>query len=125
MVTSTSGNGAWSRRLGSLFRCAYKWSLERYAQLIGVPRGYGYGATMGAWVIDYLANWGGETGFVTHCDARYIGPAFVGDATFLTGRVTKKDSNPHGGGVVTVDFEMKNQNGMLMAKGPAEIVLPK
>ena len=67
---------------------------ERYAQLIGVPRGYGYGATMGAWVLDYLANWGGERGFVTHCNARYIGPAFVGDATFLTGRVTKKESNP-------------------------------
>jgi acyl dehydratase len=98
---------------------------ERYAQLIGVPRGYGYGATMGAWVLDYLANWGGELGFVVHCNARYIGPAFVGDATFLTGRVTKKEENPRAkNGIITVDFEMKNQSGMLMAKGPAEIRLP-
>ena len=34
----------------------------RYAQLIGMPRGYGYGASMGAWVLDYLANWAGEWG---------------------------------------------------------------
>jgi len=98
---------------------------ERYAQLIGVPRGYGYGATMGAWVLDYLANWGGELGFVAHCNARYIGPAFVGDATFLTGRVTRKEENRRAkNGIITVDFEMKNQSGMLMAKGPAEIRLP-
>jgi hypothetical protein len=98
---------------------------ERYAQLIGVPRGYGYGATMGAWVLDYLSNWGGELGFVVHCNARYIGPAFVGDATFLTGRVTKKEENARAkNGIITVDFEMKNQSGMLMAKGPAEIRLP-
>ena len=25
-----------------------------YAQLIGMPRGYGYGASMGAWILDYL-----------------------------------------------------------------------
>jgi acyl dehydratase len=98
---------------------------ERYAQLIGVPRGYGYGATMGAWVLDYLSNWGGELGFVVHCNARYIGPAFVGDATFMTGRVTRKEENPRAkNGIITVDFEMKNQGGMLMAKGPAEIRLP-
>ena len=30
----------------------------RYAQLIGMPRGYGYGASMGAWVIDYLVELG-------------------------------------------------------------------
>ena len=93
-------------------------STRRYAQLIGVPRGYGYGATMGAWVLDYLSNWGGELGFVVHCNARYIGPAFVGDATFLTGRVTKKEENPRGEtGIVTVDFEMKNQNGDADGKG--------
>jgi acyl dehydratase len=98
---------------------------QQYAQLIGVPRGYGYGATMGAWVLDYLTNWGGELGFVMHCNARYIGPAFVGDATFLTGRVTRKEETPRAkSGIVTVDFEMRNQSGMLLAKGPAEIRLP-
>jgi acyl dehydratase len=88
-----------------------------------VPRGYGYGVSMGAWVLDYLSNWAGETGIVQHCNVRYVNPAFVGDVTYMTGRVTKKQ--PHAGkGIVTIDVEMKNQDGFLMAKGPAEIVLP-
>jgi acyl dehydratase len=90
-----------------------------------VPRGYGYGATMGAWVLDYLTNWGGELGFVVHCNARYMGPAFVGDATFLTGRVIRKEENARAkNSIVTVDVEMRNQSGTLLANGPAEIRLP-
>ena len=27
----------------------------RWARFIGMPRGYGYGASMGAWITDYLA----------------------------------------------------------------------
>ena len=33
---------------------------------IGMARAYGYGATMGAWVTDYLAYWAGNDGFVRH-----------------------------------------------------------
>ena len=96
-----------------------------YARLIGMPRGYGYGRTMGAWVLDYLNNWAGELGFISHCNARYIGPALTADVTYLTGKVIKKESDPAGGyGIVTVDVEMKNQEGRLMAKGPAEVQLP-
>jgi acyl dehydratase len=62
---------------------------------------------------------------VIHCDARYVGPAFVGDATFLTGRVTKKEENPRAkSAIVSVDVEMKNQNGMLITRASAEIRLP-
>jgi N-terminal half of MaoC dehydratase len=34
----------------------------RYANVIGMPRGYGYGATMCSWVVDYVTNWGGDWG---------------------------------------------------------------
>lgn len=98
---------------------------QQYAQLIGVPRGYGYGASMGAWILDYLSNWAGELAMLRHCNARYIFPAFVGDVTYLTGKVTKKQVDQASGkGIVTIDVEMKNQDGFLMAKGPAEIGLP-
>jgi acyl dehydratase len=90
-----------------------------------MPRGYGYGSTMGSWVLDYLTNWGGELAFVVHCDARYVGPAFVGDATLLTGRVTRKEENPRSkSGTVSVDVETKNQDGMLITRAQAEIRLP-
>ena len=35
----------------------------RWAQHVGMPRGYGYGASMGAWVLDYVAAWAGEWGY--------------------------------------------------------------
>jgi len=97
----------------------------RYAQLIGMPRGYGYGASMGAWVLDYLSNWIGEWGEIIHSRAQYRNPAFTGDATFLNGSVTGKQIDAASGRhLVSVTYEMTNQNGAVMAKGTAEVALP-
>src|SRR5262249_52637758 len=59
----------------------------RWAQHVGLPRGYGYGASMGAWAIDYVAAWAGEWASIAHSKAEYRNPAFTGDATFISGRV--------------------------------------
>jgi acyl dehydratase len=97
----------------------------RYARLIGMPRGYGYGATMGAWILDYLTNWSGEWGEVVHSNAQYRNPAFTGDATFLNGTVTGKDIDPSTGHhLAFAEYTMTNQNDAVMAKGTAEISLP-
>jgi len=97
----------------------------RYARLIGMPRGYGYGATMGAWILDYLTNWSGEWGEIVHSNAQYRNPAFTGDATFLNGAVTGKDIDPSTGHhLAFVEYTMTNQNDAVMAKGTAEISLP-
>ena len=60
----------------------------RWAEHIGMPRGYGYGASMGAWVLDYVSGWAGEWGMVSSASAQYRNPAFTGDATILRGEVT-------------------------------------
>jgi acyl dehydratase len=97
----------------------------RYARLIGMPRGYGYGATMGAWILDYLTNWSGEWGEVVHSNAQYRNPAFTGDATFLNATVNGKDIDPSTGQhLAFVEYTMTNQNDAVMAKGTAEISLP-
>jgi acyl dehydratase len=97
----------------------------RYAQLIGMPRGYGYGASMGAWILDYLANWGGEWSFIRHSNMQYRSPALTGDATFLDGEVQQVDhDDPSGQPVASVEVVMTNQDGAVMASGTAEIVLP-
>lgn len=97
----------------------------RYARLIGMPRGYGYGATMGAWILDYLTNWSGEWGEIVHSNAQYRNPAFTGDATFLNGTVTGKDIDPSTGHhLASVEYTMTNQRDAVMAKGTAEISLP-
>jgi len=95
----------------------------QWARKIGMARGYGYGASMGAWMIDYLAAWAGEWGFVSHIKAQYRNPAFTGDATFLNGAVTgvKQDGDK---GVVTAEVVMTTQTGQVMAKAAAEITLP-
>ena len=98
---------------------------DRYAQLIGLPRGYGYGASMGAWILDYLTAWAGEWGEVLHSNMSYRSPAFTGDVTFLDGEVLRLEHDHESGQpVATVEVSMTNQKDAVMAKGQAEILLP-
>jgi len=96
----------------------------RYAQLIGLPREYGYGASMGAWILDYLTNWCGEWGSILHSNMQYRAPAFSGDVTFLNGEVVALDHEGPDGPVATVKVVMTNQDDTVMAQGQAEIELP-
>jgi hypothetical protein len=99
---------------------------SEYAQVIGLPRGYGYGASMGAWVLDYLAYWAGDHGFVRHSRVQYRFPPFTDDATLLDAEVTGKRYE-EGLGAYLVDLElvMTNQDGAVLAKGPVEVELPQ
>jgi N-terminal half of MaoC dehydratase len=98
---------------------------QRYAQLIGMPRGYGYGASMGAWILDYLQNYAGEWGQIVHSNAQYRSPALTGDVTSLTGIVTSNDVDTDTGAhVIEVLYTMMNQEESIMAKGKATIALP-
>ena len=97
----------------------------KYARRIGMPRGYGYGASMGAWVTDYLSGWAGEHGMVVHSVAAYRGPALTGDITIQTAEVVDKLVDDEGRHVIQVKHLMKNQKGTTMCTGTAEIQLPK
>ncbi|MDE2403108.1 MAG: MaoC family dehydratase N-terminal domain-containing protein [Sphingomonadales bacterium] len=97
---------------------------KRWANYIGMPREYGYGASMGAWVLDYLAGWAGEWGQVVHCNAQYRGPAFVGDITIMTGEIVDKLVDDEGRNVVQVKVLMANQQGTTLATATAEVELP-
>lgn len=96
----------------------------RWAQHVGMPRGYGYGASMGAWILDYVAAWAGEWGFITHSTAQYRNPAFTGDATFLTGAVVDKRVERKRRQVATVAVELRNQDDAVMAKARVDVELP-
>lgn len=97
----------------------------KYARKIGMPRAYGYGASMGAWVTDYLSGWAGEHGMVVHSVANYRGPALSGDITIQTAEVVDKIVDEEGRHLVQVKHAMKNQKGTTMCTGTAEIQLPK
>jgi hypothetical protein len=87
----------------------------KYAERVGLPRGYGYGASMGAWVLDYVANWLGEWGEITHAKIELRAPAFTGDVTFLNGEM-KTDSS--------LIVSMTNQSDALVAKASVDVRLP-
>jgi N-terminal half of MaoC dehydratase len=97
----------------------------KWARYIGMPRGYGYGASMGAWILDYLAGWAGEWGMVVHSNCSYRGPAFTGDVTIMNASVVNKMKDEEGRHVVQVDFKMSSQTGTTMATAKAEIQLPQ
>jgi len=97
----------------------------RWARYIGMPRAYGYGASMGAWILDYLAGWAGEWGGIVHSNCAYRGPAFTGDITITTASVTTKSVDEQGRSIVQVDCKMANQLGTTMATAKAEIHLPR
>ncbi len=97
----------------------------RWARYIGMPRAYGYGASMGTWILDYLAGWAGEWGMVVHSDCAYRGPAFTGDITISNATVADKLVDDGRRSIVRVDFKMANQSGTTMATATAEIELPR
>jgi hypothetical protein len=96
-----------------------------WARRIGMPRAYGYGASMGSWVTDYLSGWAGEHGMVVHSIANYRGPALSGDATIQSAEVVKKMVDDEGRHLVQVKHKMANQKGATLCTGLAEIQLPK
>lgn len=97
----------------------------KWARTIGMPRGYGYGASMGSWITDYMSGWAGEWGQVVHSNCSYRGPAFTGDITIMTGEIIDKMVDTEGRNIVQVSVKMANQLGTTMATAKAEIELPK
>lgn len=95
------------------------------ASEIGMARAYGYGATMGAWVTDYLAYWAGHDGMVRHSKARFAGPAFEGDVTYFEGEIVEKHAETVWGvPLVTVKVRLANQDGGVLVDATAEVELP-
>ena len=90
-----------------------------------MPRAYGYGASMGAWITDYLAHWAGIDGLVRHVNSQFRAPAFEHDVTYLDAEVSGKQADSeYGVPVVEVRVVMTNQDGAELARGRAEIELP-
>ena len=98
---------------------------QEYAQLIGLPRAYGYGASMGAWILDYIGNWAGVWSDIIHSKFSYRTPAMTGDLTLLNGEVTNVKEDPMTGQpLAVVQITMSNQDDAILATGGAEVRLP-
>lgn len=97
-----------------------------FARRLGVPRAYGYGASLGAWIIDYLSSWGGEWGFVDRTKSQYRNPVLIGDVAYLRGSVVgKSDALDAQLGKMQIDYVVTNQRDETLAKGTGDVLLPR
>jgi len=95
------------------------------ADEIGMARAYGYGATMGAWCVDYLAYWAGNDGMVRYIKSQFRAPAFEGDVTFIDAEVTEKRPRAvWGAPIAKVKLRATNQDGALLVDAAADVELP-
>jgi acyl dehydratase len=97
------------------------------AKKIGFPRGYGFGVTMGTWMLDYVANWAGEWGEIVYCRSAYRAPTLEGDLAYIDGIVKSFSlDNPRGLGqpVATVEVTMTNQEQKTLATATVQVRLP-
>lgn len=92
---------------------------------VGMGGAYGYGASMNAWFVDYVAYWAGHEGYIWHTKSQFRSPAFEGDVTFLDGEVVdKQDMSPYGLPVVQVKVKQTTQSGDVILSGTADVALP-
>jgi acyl dehydratase/uncharacterized protein YnzC (UPF0291/DUF896 family) len=92
---------------------------------IGMARAYGYGATMGAWVHDYVAGWAGNDGFIWHSKMQFRGPAFEGDVTYFEGEVVAKNLlTPQGVPLITIKLRLANQDGGALVEAMVDVEVP-
>lgn len=95
------------------------------ADEIGMARAYGYGATMGAWVTDYLAYWAGHKGFVRYVKSSFRRPAFEGDVTCFEGEITgKSPDSAWGVPLAHIKIKLKNQDGATVVDATADVEVP-
>lgn len=98
---------------------------DEKADKIGMSRAYGYGATMQAWVTDYLAYWAGHQGYVRYAKSDFRGPAFEGDVTYFDGEVVElQRESSWGVPLVVVKVKLKNQDGGTLVDAVAHVELP-
>lgn len=96
------------------------------AAKVGVPRAYGYGASMGAWVTDYVAYWAGHEGFVRYSNTSYRASAYEGDVTYLEAEVAEKEEeSAFGAPLVKLEVKMRDQDHKVLATATVHVELPR
>lgn len=93
-----------------------------FSRASGLPRGYDWGSQRISWLMHLLSDWGGDDSFVTDLEARLRRPDFIGDTTWLTGRVTGKDSAADDR-TVTCELAATNQRDEVTATAVAVVRL--
>ena len=93
------------------------------AGVAGLPMAYDYGCQRMSWLGHPLTNWMGDDGFLKRLYGEVRRFNYVGDTTWLKGRVTGKQS-ADGEHLIDLDVWAENQIGEITATGRAQVALP-
>ena len=100
------------------------WDNAFTQHLLGLPGAYDLGSERCAWLIHGMTNWIGDNGFLTKLEARYHKFNYMGDVTWVRGKVIEK-SERNGDGYVRCALECVNQRDEVTATADAEAELPR
>jgi acyl dehydratase len=99
-------------------RCHWE---DEWAQALGQPLAYDYGAMRSNWTTALIRNWMGDSGWLWQFESRIRRFNHRGDATWISGTVTAVDAERRS---VDVKIEGVNQRGVQTCSASATILLP-
>lgn len=102
---------------------AVHWN-PRAARTAGVAYAYDIGVQRNSWLIQFLTNWIGDSGWLLECDAEYRQFAYLGDFLTFGGTVTGKYVDSAGNACLEIKTETINQRGKNIMPGRAVVQLP-
>jgi acyl dehydratase len=99
------------------------WNEDQLTQDIGFPLGYDIGVQRISWFAHLMTNWQGDHGFLRKLRVSLRSPNWVGDTTWIRGRVVGKRIED---GEHLIDCELwgENQRGTRHSEGLATVRLP-
>lgn len=101
-------------------RCHWQ---EDWAQQLGFPGPYDYGAQREVWLTHLISNWMGDDGWLWKLSVHHRKFNFLGDTTWLKGRVADKKV-AEGRHEVHLEVNCINRAGDVSTPGTAVVLLP-
>jgi acyl dehydratase len=93
------------------------------AQELGLPTSYDYGGMRETWLCHLLTDWIGDDGWLWRLTVQHRKFNYIGDATWLKGRVTDK-RQVDGRNEVHLEVRCENQVGEITSPATAIVLLP-
>jgi acyl dehydratase len=99
-------------------RCHWE---DEWAQQMGQPGAYDYGAMRTNWMVHLITNWMGDNAWLWKLTSSIRKFNYIGDTHFMSGSVTLVDRST---GEVNISVKGTNQRGEVTCDGSAVVILP-
>jgi hypothetical protein len=98
------------------------WDLDA-AHSVGVLSTYDIGTVRQTMVNHYLTNFAGDDGFVHYARCEFRNFNYVGDVTWITGKIIDKRIDPELGALIEIEINGTNQRGKENIRGSGVILV--